>query len=224
MTINLFIFHRYRLVRHVWHLNVNESLSFGVNCNIGNMQTNELGLDMTINNLNQVHHSLMTEIMPHEITLYCPAYRLATKRPIFMQSPGHSRIFRDSAGLRTTESVTFRVGLDESVYSAVSTQPIEFIQNRLSRVELNQQGSGSVPTAALPPLNQLGSFLMKHETKFIGVLGQSGNNEEFNNIVSTHDRHMTIALSWRAVISDNSSMQRVAYGQHFVQLRHLYDT
>lgn len=76
---------------------------------------------------------------------------------------------------------------------------------------------------SIPNVANLGSFLMKNETKFIGVLGQTGNNEEFNNIVSTFDPHMTIAISWRAIVSDNSSTQRQAFGQHFVQLRHLFD-
>lgn len=77
---------------------------------------------------------------------------------------------------------------------------------------------------AIPDIEQIGSFLMKHETKFIGVIGQVGNNEEFNNIVSTSDPHMTIILTWRAIVSDNSSLQREAYGQHFLQLRSLYET
>lgn len=217
---------KYRLVRHVWHLNVNESLSFGVNCNIGNMQTNQLGLDVSICNLNQVHHSLMTEIVPNHLTLYCPAYQLELeRRPIYMQSPGQQRLLVDAAGLRTAESISLRVSLTERPAKDSTTttnQPLEFIQRQLSGVQLI--GDAEESEAVLPGLNQLGSFLMKNETRYIGVLGQTGNNEEFNNIVSQPDRHMTIALSWRAVISDNSSMQRTAYGQHFVQLRFLYDT
>lgn len=226
---------KYRLVRHIWHLNVNESLSVGVNCNIGNMQTSQLGLDVSICNLNQVHHSLMTEIVPNHLTLYCPVYQLdADRRPIYMQSPGQQRLLvEQAAGLRTSESISLRVSLEERLPpndGRQAQQPLEFIQRQLSGVQLitssGDDGNDDEKSAAppLPALNQLGSFLMKNETRFIGVLGQTGNNEEFNNIVSQSDRHMTIALSWRAVISDNSSMQRTAYGQHFVQLRFLYDT
>lgn len=78
---------------------------------------------------------------------------------------------------------------------------------------------------AIPAVCQIGSFLMKHETKYIGITGQGGlNNEEFNNIISNNDQHMTIVLTWKAVVSDNSSAQRQAYGQHFLQLRNLYET
>lgn len=65
---------------------------------------------------------------------------------------------------------------------------------------------------------------MKNETKFIGAVSQIGNNEEFNNIVSTRDSHMTLMLTWKAIVSDNNSVQRQAYGQHFVQLRNLYES
>lgn len=204
----------------MWHLNVNESLSIGLNCNIGNLQTHEIGVDLTISNLNQVHHPLMTEIYPNDLTLYCPAYKLSTKKPIFMQSPGYNRVFTESAGLRTTESMSVRILLDERDALSKQNSPIEFIQQRLSTITLKSEQNQQ----HLPALNQLGSFLMKHETKYIGVLGQTGTGEEFNNIVSLEDRHMTLALSWRAIISDNNSMQRVTYGQHFIQLRNLYET
>lgn len=67
---------RYRLIRHIWHLNVNESINVDANCNIGNMKTKEIGVDLIVKNLNQEHHSLMTEIMINEITLYCSSYQL----------------------------------------------------------------------------------------------------------------------------------------------------
>lgn len=211
-------------MRHVWHLNVNESLSIGFNCNIGNLQQHDIGLDLTINNLNQVHHPLMTEIFPNELTLYCSAYKFSQKKPIFMQSPGYVRVFKNGAGLRTTESMSVRISLEEREPLGKSTSSFEFIQNRLSTIALKNEQKQH-PAITMPPaLNQLSSFLMKHETKYIGVLGQTVTGEEFNNIVSMQDSHMTLALSWRAVISDNNSVQRITYGQHFVQLRKLYET
>lgn len=76
----------------------------------------------------------------------------------------------------------------------------------------------------MPTTARLDNFLLKNETKFIGVIRQGGNSEEFNNITSMYDPHMTVALTWKAIVSDNSSAQRIAYGQHFVQLRNLYET
>lgn len=65
---------------------------------------------------------------------------------------------------------------------------------------------------------------MKNETKFIKVLNQISNSEEFNQIVSTFDPHMTLVLTWSAIVSDNNSAQRTTFGQHFVQLRNIYET
>lgn len=67
---------KYRLVRHAWTLNVNESLGVDANCNVSNTATNELGLDVIVKNLNQVHHPLMTEILLSDLTLFCRKYQL----------------------------------------------------------------------------------------------------------------------------------------------------
>lgn len=103
----------------------------------------------------------------------------------------------------------------------MATDPAQFVRKRLSTLPIKQ-----IPNVAkfVPDTANVGSFLMKHETKYIGIIGQLGNSEEFNNIVSTVDPHMTITLTWKANVCDNSSVQRIAYGQHFVQLRNLYET
>lgn len=128
------------------------------------------------------------------------------------------------AGLRTTESIGFRCSLDEKPIISESKQKLsatEFIRSRQSNLEIKQIENIE---KMIPSSLNIGSFLIKHETKYIGVIGQLGNNEEFNNIVSTSDPHMTIVLTWKAIVSDNVSTQRNAYGQHFVQLRNLYET
>ena len=226
----------------MWAINVNESVSLEVNCNISDMRTNDLGIDVNIKNLNQVHHPLMTEIFINDMTLYCPAYALQkdkvtcecpikenTRHPSHhfgfsvMQSPGYNRIFNKDGetGLRTTESISFRCSLLEKPKSTqIAQSPTEFIRQRLSTLDVKRCANVE---KIIPDVRSLGSFLMKNETKFIGALGQTGNSEEFNNIVSTYDPHMTVALTWKAVVSDNSSVQRHTYGQHFVQLRHLYE-
>lgn len=214
---------RYRLVRHVWNLNVNESLSISVNCSISNLKTNAFGVDVTVNNLNQVHHPLMTEIYPREICLYNPKFELDhTSGPILLHSPGMQRTFTEASGLRTTESLAIRIPLCEKRATSKPSTTTDFVRNRLSSIVINNDIP--VEASVLPPFTQLNSFLMKNETKFIGVLGQTGNNEEFNQIVTDPDPHMTFAVTWRAVVNDNSSQQRQAFGQHFVQLRNLYET
>lgn len=137
-----------------------------------------------------------------------------------MQSPGLTRIFDENAGLRSTERIDLRFSLNEYQNTATN-DPTAYIKERLSQLAI-------VPSkdvhAAIPSVEKIGSFLMKNETKYIGVLGQAGNNEDFNNIVSNVDRRLCVILTWRAVVHDNSSVQRIAFGQHFVQLRNLYET
>lgn len=104
---------------------------------------------------------------------------------------------------------------------AKATKPLGFIHNRLSNLPIKPIANvyDSVPN----PKN-FNSFLMKNETKFIGVMKQTSNSEEFNQIVSMSDPHMTLALTWTATVNDNNSAQRVTCGQHFVQLRNIYET
>lgn len=138
-----------------------------------------------------------------------------------MKGPGYNQIFQQGGGLRTSETIGLRCELQpRNSLSKEKLSPSEFIKNRIAKVCLKKIDSLD---RYIPDVINLGSFLMKHETKYIGVLGQVGNNEEFNNIVSTFDPHLTVGVSWKALVSDNSSAQRQAFGQHFVQLRHLFD-
>lgn len=141
-----------------------------------------------------------------------------------MQSPALTRVIEQDNGLRSTESFSFRVSLNETTAPLSSIKlatPREFITNRLSRFFIRPN---IIDPKCIPNLSQLGSFLMKHETKFIGILGQPGNNEEFHKIISVNDQHMTVIITWKALVNDNSSTQRITYGQHFIQLRNLYET
>lgn len=140
-----------------------------------------------------------------------------------MKSPGLQQIFDKFGGLRTMDSLSLRIPLIESNNAATpANDETDFIRKRLTNLTIKPKTDVLVGSP-LPAINQMGSFLMKHETKYIGDLGQLGNSEEFNNIVSQNDPHMTVILTWMAVINDNSSVQRITYGQHFVQLRNLYE-
>lgn len=66
---------RYRLVRHTWNLNVNESLSLDATCTLNSALSHDLGIDLYVKNQNQVHHALVTEIFLSDLTLFCPTYK-----------------------------------------------------------------------------------------------------------------------------------------------------
>lgn len=121
-----------------------------------------------------------------------------------------------------TETISLRCWLDEKPPQAnVIKTPIDFINSRLSKLIIKpfEEINKIVPDTSL-----LGSFLMKHEMKKIGSLNQMISSEEFNKIITSSDPHMTVAITWKAIVSDNNSSQRIAYGQHFIQLRNLYET
>lgn len=143
-----------------------------------------------------------------------------------LKSPGYNRAIIGADGLRLNESIGFRCALDKvqnitaPLVKPVIT-PLAFVRNRLSQVVIK-----SIPKIedVVPNPSSMDNFLIKNETKYLSVIKQNSNSEEFNSIASTHDPHMTVVLTWKAIVSDNNSTQRIAYGQSYVQLRHLYDT
>ncbi|XP_055690988.1 trafficking protein particle complex subunit 8 [Lutzomyia longipalpis] len=214
---------KYRVLRHVWNFNVNESLLLEANCNVTYGRERQLGVDMSIKNLNQVHHPVMTEVYLHDLHLYSPENRLNAKKIVWAESPGQRSLVHENGGLKSTELVSFRCSLDAHKAAVATNQtPERFIEVQLSKVTLKATKAEEVKR--LPSVQKVGSFLMKEETKYIKVMGSSGTSEEFNQIVANADRHMTLGVTWSAQISDNGANRRTAAGQHFVQLRHLYES
>lgn len=95
----------------------------------------------------------------------------------------------------------------------------EFVCNRLTSLEVSiLPNNGGV----IPCTKELFSFLMKNETRFLNPL--TATIEEFNAIISTFDPHLSVAISWTALVIDGSdSTKRTAQGQHFIQLRNFYE-
>lgn len=95
----------------------------------------------------------------------------------------------------------------------------EYICNRSSALRLSTVSNNS---SAIPICTKLYSFLMKNETKFLSPLTAS--IEEFNAILLTSDPHLSVVISWTALVIDGSdSTNRTAHGQHFIQLRNFYE-
>lgn len=210
---------KYRLVRHSWNLVVIESLAIESNCNLTNVLTEEIGLDVAVRNLNQIHHPVSTEVALDELVLFCPKYRLQSDDLVHFTSPGCDRVFKQNELLLATELLNFRCGLQMRDDEISKENEIDFISCQISRALVRNEANAPIS------LKSTNSFLMKEETKFLRVFGQTTNNEEFNQIVATPDQHMTLILNWSAVVKDNNAVvQRTAHGQHFVQMRHLYES
>jgi len=68
------------------------------------------------------------------------------------------------------------------------------------------------------------NFLIKSEAKYIPFSPQNTTNEDLSQIVNANNKHMTFCVNWKAVLNDNGKPIRVAVGQHFVQIDHLFET
>lgn len=77
-----FPFVKHRLVRHEWSFTVHECLQTEMNCVISNSSTMDLGLDLKLKNLNQIHHPYMTEIYVNSIELFSSNYKINSDKII----------------------------------------------------------------------------------------------------------------------------------------------
>lgn len=228
---------KYRLIRHSWNLMVIESVAIEANCNLTNAATEEIGVDVAVRNLNQVHHPVSTEVAVDELVLFCPKYRLRSgdQATVKFTSPGSERVFKQQM-LSATELLNIRCAVevrDDDDEVTKAAEEVQFIARQLSKlgiqVQRNRTAAGEQQQESAAPVHlerTTNTFLMKEETKYLRVFGQTSNNEEFNQIVSLADPHMTLVLNWSAAVKDNNAtaVQRTAHGQHFVQMRHLYES
>ncbi|XP_058065337.1 trafficking protein particle complex subunit 8 [Anopheles bellator] len=211
---------KHRLIRHTWNFNVNDSLLVDANCNISNPVKREIGIDVNVKNLNQVHHPLMTEITVNDLILFCSGYKLHQEKLIYIKTPGHAKL-QSGCGLKTNETLSLRCNLERRPAEVSYDGHFQrYVSDKLSSICVRAVDDEA--KTILPSLEAVSSFLIKHETKYIRVY-EPGSNEEFNQIVNQNDRHMTLCVNWSATINDNGA-SRNAYGQHFVQLRKLYDS
>lgn len=138
-----------------------------------------------------------------------------------IKNPGYQKHLVEGVGLKTNETLSLRCNLQKRPEDVRFGGDIrEYISDKLSTVSIRAPDAEAV--RSLPNFHATDSFLLKTETKYIRVY-ESSNNEEFNQIISSLDRHMTVCVNWSGHINDNGS-SRDAYGQHFVQLRNLYDS
>lgn len=73
-------------------------------------------------------------------------------------------------------------------------------------------------------MKNAGNFLIKNEAKYFPFTQQNISNDDLNSILNANNKHMTICLNWKASISDNGKFIRNSFGQHFVQIDHLFES
>lgn len=73
-------------------------------------------------------------------------------------------------------------------------------------------------------MNFASNFLIRSEAKYFPFSQQNITNEDMSNIINANNKHMTLCVNWKAVVSDNGNVVRSAIGQHFVQIDQLFDS
>lgn len=72
-------------------------------------------------------------------------------------------------------------------------------------------------------MKSAGNFLIRSEAKYFPLSQQNITNEDMSNIINANNKHMTLCINWKAVVSDNGKVVRSALGQHFVKIDHLFE-
>ncbi|XP_075159619.1 trafficking protein particle complex subunit 8 homolog l(3)76BDm [Haematobia irritans] len=209
---------KYRLVRHNWKLKVHEGLQSDVTCVLSNATTGELGINIDVRNENKIHHALMSELYINSFSLYCQKYKLNTDKLYWINQMEMSSGLLGDKCLKPSTNASFQCRLIESETANDNPLPQYLLTSRLSHMPIESQNV-KYSEANIPKMSEMYSFLAKHETVFFNP---SLTTEEFNNIVASYQTHTTIALCWTAAIVQNS-MQRQAYGQHFIQLKNVFE-
>ncbi|KAH8371336.1 hypothetical protein KR093_006982 [Drosophila rubida] len=207
---------KYRLVRHIWQVQVQSCLQSDATCVVSNAVNRELGLDVSLRN---VHAAQSTEVYINALSLYSKEYAL---KPNNLYVMNKMEICPGQAGnhcLKSTKCCSFQCRMqtkNEEQLQEKSTLK-SLLQSRLSRVDvMPAQQSDQLA----PQLHEPHSFLSNEETVFFNT---NISTEEFNASIATYVPHATVALSWSALLRKNE-VQRVASGVHFIKLYNLYET
>lgn len=217
-------------------------MSVEANCNIANEETNELGLDLSLRNVNQIHHLLMAETLIGNVHLFCSKYTLDSSRIhckyLFFEStsiiqlkpfldiknPTFEKVCVQKQNLSTNDSLNMRCLLaekDDSINRDMITDHKQYINKKLSSFKVAEIDHFE---DEILQMKHMGNFLLKNETMFLPFSQQNISNEEFNNLLNQNNKHMTLCITWKALIYDEGTIIRNAYGQHFVQLKNLFES
>ncbi|XP_005180658.1 trafficking protein particle complex subunit 8 [Musca domestica] len=214
---------KYRLVRHKWQFNIHECLHAEAACVLSNSSNGELGINLEVRNENKMHHPLMAEIYVNSLALYCEKFQLNKDKlyPINQMEIASGLLGENCIKPSKTASYQCRLMPSHANGAANENKPLpqNLLKARLSHLDMMPSKLQQQHEQNLPKMFELHSFLANHETVYFNA---SITTEEFNNIVASYEPHTTIAICWTAAIVQNS-IQRQAYGQHFIQLKTIYE-
>lgn len=207
---------KYRLVRHIWQVEVQSCLQADATCVVSNAVSRELGLDVSLRN---VHAAQSTEVYINTLSLYSKDYSLKPNNLYIMNKMELCQGQSGNHCLKSAKCCSFQCRMQEKDDELVQDKPTlkYLLQTRLSRLEI-------MPAQQMeqhaPPLHEPHSFLANEETVFFNT---NIGTEEFNASVASYVPHATVALNWTALVRKDS-VQRIAIGLHFIKLYNLYET
>lgn len=68
------------------------------------------------------------------------------------------------------------------------------------------------------------NFLIRNEAVYFPFSRQNVANEDLFEVLDAINNHMTMCINWKATITDNDRVLRTGVGQHFVQIKNIFET
>ncbi|XP_002095589.2 trafficking protein particle complex subunit 8 [Drosophila yakuba] len=211
---------KYRLVRHIWQLQVESCLQADSTCVVSNAVTNELGLDVNVRNQHSVDG---TEVYINSISLYSKEFKLNPDKLFIMNSMGVKPGQAGAQCLKSSICCNFQCRLlekdtQEEYQDIPSIKTL--LDSRLSHLKILPAQHAQQVEQHMPSIQDPHSFLTNEETVYFNT---NISTEEFNASVADYVPHATLVLSWSALVAREEG-QRLACGLHFIKLYKLFET
>ncbi|KRT81734.1 hypothetical protein AMK59_5774 [Oryctes borbonicus] len=180
---------KYRLVRHVWNLSIQESIKVNVTTQqSSNSKTSEqLTLSVTATNMNKMHHVIGTEISVLNSALLSEDWTLLNE----MVAP-------ECIKLHSQESVHIVLKAQRRSSKNSSYSVVSFVPHKQS---LQYSNSAYL------------DFAKRNDQNRINVFDTSNDIE---NLSKNKKVDATLILRWQAHVIDSKSIRRTVYGQNQV--------
>lgn len=73
-------------------------------------------------------------------------------------------------------------------------------------------------------MNWCNNFLIRNEAINFPFSQQNITNEDLFEVLDASNKHLTMCINWKATITDNDRILRTGLGQHFVQIKNIFET
>lgn len=187
---SLFYVLRYRLVRHVWNLSIQESINVNVtaqqSCNSKSLE--QLTLSVTATNMNKIHHPVVTEISVLNAAVLAEDWTLL-----------NDIVAPQSIKLYSQESVHILLKAQRKTSKKGSYSLVSFVPHKLSMQYSN--------SAYL-------DFAKRNEFNKTNIFDTNDNTDNADKNKKKPDA--TLILRWQAHVIDSKGIKRTVYGQNQV--------